>query len=377
MSHARRRIVIAGGGTGGHFYPGLVLARTLGERGWQSVTLVRKDDPCLEVLRRESLPFIEIDMRGMPRSFSPELFRFGWKLAAGLRLIYSVLRDFRPDVVFGMGGYLTFPAMLAAARFGLPRAVHESNAELGLANRLSLPLGARLFRGLPGRNGREAVVTGTPIRPALWNAASPAEARTQLGLDPAKPVILIFGGSQGARALNQKIPPILIAAARNFSGEIQVLHLTGAADFEAVKKSYSAAPLTSVVLPYLETMELAYASADLVICRSGASTLAELTAQRKPALLVPYPFASAAHQEQNARLFQDVGAAKMLLEREIELRLAGLVGHLLLSQEAPSVLKAMAQAYSRMALPPPWETAKKLADSIETIVQTAHTSHQR
>lgn len=354
----RRRCVIAAGGTGGHFYPGLVLARELRARGWEALMLVRRQDPALRTLEAESIPAVEVDLSGLPRRPSLELFRFLGRLARSLRLVDRVIGDFKPAAVVGMGGYLTFPAAAAAARRGVPRAVHESNAVLGLANRACVKLGARLFWGLPPRELKGGSLVGTPIRPALWERAPAQAARAALGLDDL-PTLLVFGGSQGARGLNEGA-----AAAVKASGWPQVLHLSGPKDAEAVSARYRDAGVSAKVLAYLDGMESAYAAADAVVCRSGASTLAELAAQRKPAVLVPFPFAAEGHQEANARVLEARGACAVVLEKDLGSRLAGVLGDLLSSE---SRRRGMSEAYQLLGLPEPSQTPARLADAVEAL----------
>lgn len=369
----RRRAVIAGGGTGGHFYPALVLAKTLRRRGWETLIAVRMDDPALPVLERESMPSAEIDLHGLPRAGGTGALikagaSFGLKLARALDRSRRLLRDFDPDATVGMGGYLSFPLAAASALRGIPRAVHESNAVLGLANRACLSLGARLFWGLPPPPGAPGRLTGTPIRPELWSCPEPGPSRRELGLDPALPTLLAFGGSQGARGINRAVPDACAAAWRQGS-RFQVLHLAGPREDPAVRSAYGKGQ--AVVFPYMERMDLAYGACDLVVCRSGASTLAELAALRKPAVLVPYPFAAARHQELNARLLESRGAARVALEDGGAVPgLAGALVDLLFSEGCASRRAAMAAAYESLALPAPARAAEELADAVETLVET-------
>ena len=347
-----KRVVIAAGGTGGHFYPGLVLADTLRARGWEPLLLVRAGDPALAVLESKGIAAVEVDLKGLPRRPSLDLLRFPGKVVGAFVLVNRILRSFGPQAVVGMGGYLTFPALAAAAKRGIPRALHESNAVLGLANRMSLAFGAELFWGLPRQDGDGGTLTGTPIRPALWTALDAAAARRALGLDAAA-TVLVFGGSQGARALNRLVPAALAKAKTP-----QVLHLSGPKEAAEVEAAYKTAGLKATVLPYLEAMEQAYAAADVVICRSGASTLAELAAQRKRSVLIPFPHAAGNHQEINARVFERLGAAKVVLEQDIEASLEGQVRELLSGPEA---------AYPELGLPAPAKTAEALADAVERL----------
>ncbi|MCR4295747.1 MAG: UDP-N-acetylglucosamine--N-acetylmuramyl-(pentapeptide) pyrophosphoryl-undecaprenol N-acetylglucosamine transferase [Elusimicrobia bacterium] len=307
-----KRVLIAAGGTGGHFYPGLVAAQELKSRGWEPLLIVKKDDPAIPRLEKAGLACLEVDLGGMPRSLGPGLVAFAAKLLASMRLMSRVAKDFKPDLALGMGGYLTFPVAYAAWRRGVPIALHESNAILGLANKAAARFGARLFWGLPPAVGSGKVV-GTPVRPALYGRMDAGDARRALGLDPARKTILVFGGSQGAKAINLAVPAAMKAA----GVDAQVLHLAGKGKSEETLAAYEAAGVTAKVIDYLEDMAAAYAAADVVVCRSGASTLAELAAQRKTAILVPYPHAAANHQDANARVFERNGTALRIPETDL------------------------------------------------------------
>lgn len=350
-----KRVLIAAGGTGGHFYPGLVAAQELKARGWQPLLIVKKDDPAKARLEAAGLACLEVDLVGLPRSFGPGLAAFAAKLIGSLRLLSRVAKDFKPDLALGMGGYLTFPVAYAAWRRGVPIALHESNALLGLANAASLKFGATLFWGLPPVNG-DGKVVGTPIRPALHHRKDAAEARRALGLDPGKPTILVFGGSQGAQALNSGMPPALKAA----GVDAQVLHLAGKGGSAQTLDAYKSAGLTATVLDYLDDMASAYAAADVVVCRSGASTLAELAAQRKSAILVPYPHAAANHQDANARVFERAGTAARIPETDLSTGLGPALADMLKSPTA-------AAAFDALGLPPADKTTALFADALEKL----------
>ncbi len=325
--------------------------------------LVRRGDPALGALEREGVAAAEIDLRGLPRRLGAELALWGARLPACLAAAHRIAGDFSPRAVVGMGGYLTFPAVLAAARRGLPRAVHESNVTLGLANRASLLLGAELFRGLPAAGAAPGLLTGTPVRPSLWAPAEPGPARRRLGLAEDKTTVLVFGGSQGARALNRLVPEALAKL------DVSVLHLSGPKDERETALAYARRPGAAKVRGFLDAMEDAYAAADLVVCRAGASTLAELAAQRKPALLIPFPHATGAHQEANARVLEACGAAQVLLEDELPARLGGALADLL-SHEGAAKRRSMSSAYVKLGLPAPALTAGRLADAVETLAST-------
>ena len=358
-----KRVAIAAGGTGGHFYPGLVVAQELRARGWEPLLIVRAGDPALAALEKEGLAALPVDLRGLPRRPGPELFTFARKLAGSMWTLSRALRAFQPDLALGMGGYLTFPLIFAAWRRGIPRAVHESNAILGLANAAAAKLGAGLYWGLPPVDpASRGELVGTPVRPALWSRRDAAESRRALGLDPARPTLLAFGGSQGAQGLNAALPRAL----SSLPG-VQVLHLAGKGKAEAAAAAYRAAGVTADVREYLEDMASAYGAADLVVCRSGASTLAELAAQRAPAILVPYPHATADHQDVNARVFERAGAAARLREDELNGKLGAVLADLLKSNGAEKRRAAMSESYAKLGLPPANKTVEGFVAALERL----------
>lgn len=347
-----KRVLIAAGGTGGHFYPGLVVAGELRSRGWEVCFLVRRDDMSRGKLQEHDFPFVEVDLGGLPRTLGVGLLKFPFRLLGAQRLLNRVVRSFKPDLAVGMGGYLTFPLVAAARSRGVPAAIHESNSVLGLANRVSSYLGASVFWGLPPRSGDGRVV-GTPIRPSLLKAPSRDEACRKLGFDPSKPVVLVFGGSQGAAGINVGVP----LALRPFAEHPQVYHLAGRGKADETRHRYGAKP--AQVLEYTEDMATAYAAADLVICRSGASTLAELAALKKPAVLIPYPHATDDHQTENAKVFDSVGVAELVRESELGGRLGGAVREMLESKRTAN--------FAELRLPAPEATVKAFVDSLEQL----------
>ncbi len=350
-----KRVLIAAGGTGGHFYPGLVTALELKARGWEPLIIVKKNDPAKERLAAAGLACLEVDLVGLPRSLGPGLIGFTLKLISSLRLMSRVARDFKPDLAVGMGGYLTFPVAYAAWRRGVPIALHESNAILGLANKASKTLGGALFWGLPPVDG-DGTVVGTPIRPALYGRKDAGDARRALGLDPAKKTVLVFGGSQGAQALNSGMPK----AMRESKIDAQVLHLAGRGKSEETSNAYKTAGIAAMVVDYLDDMAAAYAAADVVVCRSGASTLAELAAQGKSAVLVPYPHAAANHQDANARVFEKAGTAVRIPETDLSTALGPKLTDLLKSSTATK--------FGALKLPPAEKTTTLFVDELEKLI---------
>lgn len=324
------RLIVTGGGTGGHVFPALEIARAAREEGIDVRYLGSLRGQEGRACQRLGLPF-EAFPSGPVRSLrSPR----GW--ASLVRLVVCAarvrrrLRALRPDAVFGTGGYAAAPVILAARKLGVPYVIHEQNAIPGRANRLAARRAAAVatvFRAAERHfPGGRVVRTGMPLRREL---RSGQQGRFGFGAgEPgAGPLLLVMGGSQGAEALNDAA---LATAVRMAGHDVAWLHVTGPAHFERVlnTKDRFAIRGSYEVRAYLEAEEMAAAlfSARLVICRAGAGTLAELAAFRRPAILVPYPYAYAGHQMANAREFESLGAASVLSQTELQPRtLEGLI----------------------------------------------------
>jgi UDP-N-acetylglucosamine--N-acetylmuramyl-(pentapeptide) pyrophosphoryl-undecaprenol N-acetylglucosamine transferase len=228
-----------------------------------------------------------------------------------------LFRTCPPQAALAMGGFTSAPPILAARRSGAKTFLHESNSIPGRANRWLSWLVDRAFVGFPSASGRlhtrRVTVTGTPVRPQ-FQTADPAACRTAVGLDPSRPVVLVMGGSQGASGINEMVMRTLPLLAER-APELQWMHLTGAGDADKVTKTYATLGIKAVVHPFFNRMELALGAATVAVSRSGASSLAELAAMRLPAVLVPFPAATANHQFHNARAFEAAGAARLLEQK--------------------------------------------------------------
>jgi UDP-N-acetylglucosamine--N-acetylmuramyl-(pentapeptide) pyrophosphoryl-undecaprenol N-acetylglucosamine transferase len=222
----------------------------------------------------------------------------------------ALIKRFRPDVVLGVGGYVSGPMVLAASLRGVPTAICEQNSYPGLTNRILGRFVKKVFATF-GESMRffprgKVVITGNPVRSDILNAMNPKEGSDSM-------TILVFGGSQGAHKLNQSVPEALSKLGR---ADIRVIHQTGDRDYESVKNAYAGHRIDARVLRFIDDMAGAYGEADFVIGRSGAGTVAEITALGKPSLLIPYPFAANNHQLENARVLERSGAAVIVEDRE-------------------------------------------------------------
>src|SRR5262245_23248472 len=308
------RIVIAGGGTGGHLYPGIAVAREFKRRRPETLVSFAGTARGIEsrVVPREGFDLDVLRSAGL-KAVSPA------SLARGLALLpmsaldaWRILARRRPHLVIGVGGYSSGPVVLLAWSRRIPTLLLEQNAIPGFTNRALAPFvsaAAVTYESTAAYFGRRGIVTGNAVRPEFFEAAP--SARTD-----GPPRILIFGGSQGAHAINMA----MVEAAPRLAahpGGVAITHQTGERDLERVRDGYRRAGLEARVEPFLFAMDREMKSADLVICRSGATTLAELTASGRPSLLVPLPTAADDHQRKNAAVLVSAGAAELLDQREM------------------------------------------------------------
>lgn len=357
------KFLVAAGGTGGHFYPGLAVARSLVQKGHEVVFVIREGDYVLSLLEREKLPFVTLQAAGFRRKFVLSNLTAAARVAAGLGQAMSLVRRLRPDAVLVMGGYLSFAPAVAARLQGIPVVLHEQNAVPGLANKMISRLVQRIavsFEDSRRAFGPKAVLTGNPVRAEFQHLPAREDAIRKWSLEPARRTMLVFGGSLGAQRLNTLVVEALPALAAE-SASWQFLHFTGAGDEARIKATYASQPFPHHVAGYCHEMPAAYAAADVVVCRAGASTLAELIAVRRPALLIPYPLATGDHQTKNARELVDAGAALLRAQRALAGGDMADVLRRLMSE--PSTLAGMAEAYGKMK-GNPFDAVDKIRDLV-------------
>ncbi|MFO0681551.1 MAG: undecaprenyldiphospho-muramoylpentapeptide beta-N-acetylglucosaminyltransferase [Sandaracinus sp.] len=318
------RVLIAGGGTGGHLFPGLAVVEELRRRVASSgasleVTFVgtaKGIEARVLPPAKEKLELLEVTpLKGRSAG---ELLASLMRLPRAYARCVSILRAARPDVVIGVGGYASGPMLVAARSMGIPTALLEQNAYVGMTNRLLAPIVGRAyvtFEETRAVFGDKARVVGNPVRRAFVDAARIALA-DPAGFEARARKVLVVGGSQGAQHMNEVIPGALARTA-GASG-LEVVHQTGAAMLDAVRARYAELGVRAEVVPFIEDMARAYAGAQLVIARAGATTLAEICAIGRPAVLVPYPHAADDHQTKNAEALERAGAAVMVRDAELE-----------------------------------------------------------
>ncbi len=335
-------VVIAGGGTAGHIEPALALA--------DAIRRIRPDARVVALGTERGLEKSIIPARGyqlemippvpMPRKPNVDLLKLPMKVRSAVKTTREVLDRVGADVVVGFGGYVALPAYLAA-RGRVPIVVHDSNARVGLANKVGARFAERVAVAVPDSGLPRAEVIGIPLRESiitLDRAALRAQAREHFGLDPDAPTLLVFGGSQGARSINNAVS----ACARRFADAgIGVLHAHGPKHSLAVQ-AVEGAP-RYVAVPYLERMDLAYAAADAVLCRSGAMTVAEVSAVGLPAVFVPLPIGNG-EQALNARPVVDAGGGVMVMDEQLSPdRVAELVVPMLTDPKRLAAMSAAAR----------------------------------
>jgi UDP-N-acetylglucosamine--N-acetylmuramyl-(pentapeptide) pyrophosphoryl-undecaprenol N-acetylglucosamine transferase len=310
------RIIIVGGGTGGHLYPGIAVAQEL--KRWDPRARIMfigsRGGVERDILAREGYRHFEITSSGLARRrWREQLLAMGHFLQGFVEAV-RVLRRVQPQVVLGLGSYVSGAVLLAAGALGIPRLIHEQNVTPGLTNRLlgrvvnrvAVSFDASVTHFPQGK----AVVTGNPVRPAirqLRGSAHEPNGRFHL---------LVFGGSQGAHQLNVAMLEALAHLA-DLRDHLWIVHQTGSNDFATAQATYREGRYPGVVHAYIQDMAKEYSAADLVICRAGATTIAELTVSGKAAVLVPFPYAAHNHQEHNARILASAGAAEVVKDQAL------------------------------------------------------------
>lgn len=362
------RVVIACGGTGGHLFPGLAVAESLKRRGHEILLLVSEkaiDAQALKAhpeFRSEKLPSV-----GLPSLLSPAFIRFLTRTWESIGQCKQIYRKFQPDAVLGMGGFTSTAPLLAGRMAKIPTFIHESNAIPGKANRWAARFVSHVLLGFEACErffpGRRCSVVGTPVREDLGERIPRDEALGIFNLDPARRTLLVMGGSQGAAGVNQllfKAAPLLSSAG------VQIIHLTGDRDDRLAAANYLREQVPSYVAPFHHRMQEVYSAADLVVSRAGAASLSELSRFALPSILIPYPYAAENHQELNADIYVEAGAAEKFNEAGTAPEvLARRIVEILTDEASRARMSTAAQALA------PGNSADRVADVIEQTVKKA------
>ncbi|MCR4298441.1 MAG: undecaprenyldiphospho-muramoylpentapeptide beta-N-acetylglucosaminyltransferase [Gallionella sp.] len=336
-----RSILIMAGGTGGHIMPGLAVADILRSQGWQVTWLGAPDSMEAELVPKQGYGMARVRFSGLRGKGLPRKLMLPFNLLTALWQSAAAIFRHRPGVVLGMGGYITFPGGLMAALLRRPLVIHEQNSIAGLSNKVLARIAQKTLSGFPDVLP-QAIWCGNPVRSSI--AALP-EPQQRYSARSGNLNVLVVGGSLGAKALNEALPQAL--ALLPSETRPNVIHQTGKQHFAAVQQLYRQAGVQADIRPFLDDMAGSYANADLVICRAGALTIAELAAAGVASILVPFPFAVDDHQTHNARFLSERGAALLLPQKELNAeKLAQLLRELTrekllaMAQQARSVAKA-------------------------------------
>ena len=306
-----RTILIMAGGTGGHIFPALAVAEKMRERGWRVVWMGNPEGMEARLVPQHGFEMVWVRFGALRGKGILRKLLLPFNLLRGFWQAQKAIRQVQPNVVLGMGGYITFPGGMMAALLGKPLVVHEQNSVAGLANRVLAGVADRIATGFPEVLAK-GVWAGNPVRPEIAKMAPPAERFA--GRDGALH-LLVIGGSLGAQALNEMVPQAMALLGEN---ELpQIVHQAGEKHIEALKANYAAVGVPAHCVSFIEDMAGAYEWADLVVCRSGALTVAELAAAGVASILVPFPHAVDDHQTGNARFLVNVGGAFLLPQGEL------------------------------------------------------------
>jgi UDP-N-acetylglucosamine--N-acetylmuramyl-(pentapeptide) pyrophosphoryl-undecaprenol N-acetylglucosamine transferase len=344
-------MLFAAGGTGGHLFPGVAVAEAARRDVGAEILFVGTQHG----MEKDMIPRLEFALQFIPaeqlrgRNWRGT-FHSLWAAFRALGVAWRVVRDFAPDLIFSIGGYASAPTVVAGWLRGIPCVLLEPNAIPGMTNKWLGRLATKVCVGFPQTVARfpaqKAVCTGNPVR---WKLSEPQENGALTDLPKAQPTLLIFGGSAGARRLNQTLPQALALLGHD-RGNLRIVHQTGKADYAEVSATYAQLGLRAEVVPFIDNMQAMYLATDLVVCRAGATTIAELTSLGKPAILIPYPYAVDDHQRANAEILVQAGAARMVLDAELTPeRMRDEIRALLIT--SPAQLAAMGRAATTVGRP--------------------------
>ena len=358
------RIIVAGGGTGGHLFPGIAIARAVKKRSSHALIMfvVGKKKMETGIILRAGFTVRAIDVEGMLGRGLLRGARALLKVAVSSIQSLFIVRSFRPHLIVGVGGYSSGPVCLVAWLLGIPTAIHEQNSFPGLTNRILSRFAEKVFisfeQSRPYFKKGNSILTGNPIRDDLMEVGPLQEK------DNREFVILVMGGSQGARAINRAVVSSLgVLKAKGLFP--YVIHQAGPNDVEDILDVYRRNGFHGEVHDFIEDMTSAYRRADMVICRAGATTIAELAALGKPSILIPFPYAARGHQEANARTLVATGGAEMILEGNLSAR--NLAGKIAWYMENRAELAKMSTLVKKAGRP---EAHTVIADQLMELIKS-------
>ncbi len=362
------RVVIAGGGTGGHAFPGIAVAKELKKTFKEAEVVFVGTTEGIEVkiVPREGFDIRFIKSEGIVKRGIFRSMKAIYKIPVSIKESYTILKDIKPDVVLGVGGYCSGPVLFTAFLTGTPTIIHEQNTIPGFTNKLLGKfvdiVAVTYFESMDFFSRDKTYFTGNPVRDEILRGDKKRGHRN-FRLDENRFTVFVFGGSSGASKINKAVSEALTYM-EDHKDKIQFLHQTGERDFNFVREFYQARGFKGTIIPFTYDMADAYAVADLVISRAGATTIAELTACGKAAILIPYPFAAGNHQEVNARRLWDLDAAQMILDKDLNGRsLSDLIKYFM---EEPGAIGEMERISRSLGKP---DATKKIVELIAGLVK--------
>ncbi len=366
------RIMITGGGTGGHIFPGIAIADAVKriEPEADIIFVGTKGKIESRVVPKAGYKFVPIWISGFRRSLDLRNLLFPLKLIVSLIQSFLIIKKFKPDVVVGTGGYVSGPVVFVASLLGVPTLIQEQNSYPGITTRLLSTLVDEVYISFESsrkylKRKDNVFLTGNPIRSSL-KIYPKDEALKFFGLDEGKKTLFVFGGSTGARSINEAMLEIIDELVKR---DIQVIWQTGMLDFERVRNKCEGVCGVKV-FPFLDEIDYAYSACDLAVCRAGATTISEITYFGVPSILVPYPFAAANHQYENARVLSENGAGEILLDSELKSKLKEKILNLIADDQK---LKMMREKAKSLANP---EAGDMIAKSILKLARGRNVQHR-
>lgn len=355
------KVVIAAAGTGGHINPGIAIANKIKEKQPNSEFVFIGTNRGLEndLVPRAGYDLRVIDAHGLERKLTVQNMKNLYATYKSIKEAKGILQEFGPDVVVGTGGYICVPVVLAAKKLGIPVVLHESNAFPGIAVKLFKKKADAILVGFENakerlKDAKNVIVTGNPIKIKKLNLTEQEKTKIkgELGVSGNKPVVLVFGGSQGARSINRSFIEIIV---NKKNKDYQIIWAAGPEQYEKIKEKLDEVNVDIEnikdvkIVPYIYNMEEVMNACDLVVCRSGAMTITEISVTGKPAIFIPFPFATENHQEYNARVLEGVGAAKIILDKDLNSEiLSSTITEII---KDPDKLAQMARNAERIAIP--------------------------
>ena len=369
------RAIISAAGTGGHINPGIAIANKIMEKEKDSEIIFIGTNRGLEndLVPRAGYNLKTINAHGLERKLSIQNLKNLFETYKSIGEAKKIIQEFKPDVLIGTGGYICVPTVMAARKMGIPVVLHESNAFPGIAVKLFKKKANKILVGFKDAkerldNRENVVVTGNPIKLKKQNytEAQKTKIKKELGLKLDKPVLLVFAESQGAQSINRSFIEIIV---NKKNKNYQIMWAAGPEQYDKIKNKLKEVNIdidkieNAKIVPYIYNMEEVMNTADLVVCRSGAMTITEISVVGKPAIFIPFPFATENHQEYNARVLEKVGAAKIILDKDLNSEILGnTINRMVKDKDG---LKQMGENASKVAMP---EVENRIYEEIRSVI---------